>query len=121
MYNIEPIDPRLGRVLGEKKAASIAMKVWGAAIGGSIFAWLGAMLIAWILGGDWALALVAPIATGVVIYIWVAILRKHMPANPLPEYLEATKRYTDISNQVAWEAEQKRQEDLNKIIEEWDD
>ena len=30
MYNIEPIDPRLGRVLGEKKAASIAMKVWGA-------------------------------------------------------------------------------------------
>ena len=34
MYNIEPIDPRLGRVLGEKKAASIAMKVWGAATAG---------------------------------------------------------------------------------------
>ena len=69
MYNIEPIDPRLGRVLGEKKAASIAMKVWGAAIGGSIFAWLGAMLIAWTLGGDWALALVAPVASVSVVYL----------------------------------------------------
>lgn len=119
--NTGPIDPRLGRVLGEKKAASVGMKVWGSVIGIVVSLWLGSIFVSWLAGGDDGLIILSPIITGVAVLVWIKVIRNHMPENPIPAYLDATRKYTEVSNLIAWETEQQRKEELDKIIGEWDE
>lgn len=120
MYkSIEPVDPRLFRVIQEKRSAAIKLSIWGVAVGGTLVAFLGINALAWTLGGGNALVISGGNTVLITFCIWLYVLKKVMKENPITRYLNASRSLEEISNAIAWEEHQKRQEELNKIVGEW--
>lgn len=113
-----PVHPHLMRAMQRKREAGIKLTVWTLATVLVVAAWVGGLVIAYMLGGGEALAAVAVIGTAVigsVVFVWYMASDD---LHPIVEYLYRSRELAELTNEHAWNTQQEELARIQQILKE---
>lgn len=113
-----PIDPRLMRAVQRKLDAGVKLAIWIVAALTVTAAWIGGLAFAYSAGGGVGLFMYAAISLCAGIYFIPLSIWTFEPENPVAEYLEASGYLKELSNEIAWNAQQEELARLRTMMKE---
>lgn len=113
-----PMDPRLMSAVQCKRNTGVKLAIWVAATLVVTAAWVGGLALAYSAGGGEGLFMYAAISLGAGIFFIPLSIWAFEPENPVAEYLEASGYLKELSNEIAWNAQQEELTRLRTIMEE---
>lgn len=109
-----PMDPRLMSAVQCKRNTGVKLAIWVVAALAVTAAWVGGLALAYLAGGGEGLFMYEAISLGAGILSILAF----EPENPVAEYLEASGCLKELSNEIAWNAQQEELKRLRTIMKE---
>lgn len=113
-----PVDPQLMRAIQLKREAGVKLAIWTVAAIAITAAWIGGLALSYSAGGGEGLFMYAAISLGAGIYFIPLSIWTFEPENPVAEYLEASVYLKELSNEIAWNAQQEELARLRTIMKE---